>query len=135
MHEENNGRRKKKSRQKASRKVKKGVWYLERRRRPSRCLATSSHCSAEWDSRRRNSSYVSAQCHFCSAEPCMSTALQIQREPCMSVTDSVCETSVNRVRVCESIKPSPPPTCSFSAGWRHPSNANRRYFDPGSGPD
>lgn len=58
------------------------------RRRQSSCMATSSHHCMEWDSRRRNSSYVSAQCHFCSAKPCMSTALQIQKEPCLCVTDS-----------------------------------------------
>lgn len=51
-------------------------------------LATSSHCCVEWVSRRRNSSYVSAQCHFCSAKPCMSAALQIQREPCLCVTET-----------------------------------------------
>lgn len=74
--------------EKTSRKVKEGVCYLERRRRQNGYLATSSQCCVEWDSRRRNSSYSSAQCHFCSAKPCMSTALQIQRQPCLCVTDS-----------------------------------------------
>lgn len=78
----------KKSRQNASRKEKEGAWYLERGRKQRGCLATTSHCSVEWDSRRRNSSYVSVQCCFCSAKSRISTALQIQREPCLRVTGS-----------------------------------------------
>lgn len=87
MHKKNN-RRRKKSRKQASRKVKEGGWYSERRRRQRGCLTTTSFFCLEWDSRRKNSSYNSVQCHLCSARPCMSTAMQIQREPCMCVTDS-----------------------------------------------
>lgn len=88
VHEGNNRWRKSNHGKKACRKVKEGGWYSERRRRQSGRLAATSYCCIEWDSRRRNSSYVSVQCHFCSAKPCMSTAMQIQREPCLRVTGS-----------------------------------------------
>lgn len=68
---------------KVSRKMKEGGWYSERRRQS---LATSSYCSGEWDSRRRNSSYVSVQCHFCSAE-----SLHVNGDADTKGTMSVCD--------------------------------------------
>ena len=78
-----------------------GSWYLERRRRQSGRLATTSYCCVVWDSRRKNSSYVSVQCHFCSAKFGMSTALPIQRKPCLSMTDSCVKLLLTSVYVTE----------------------------------
>lgn len=95
----------------ASREMKEDVWYLERRRKS---LAASSHCCLEWDSRRRNSSYISAQYHFCSAKPCISTTRQIQWEPCLSVTDSCMELMLLQARA--SSDPHPYSPCLLGGG-------------------